>query len=221
MDIYIGNLPGEITEEDLQKVFKPFGEVEIISIIKDKLTGKSKGFGFVEMSHRVEGEAAIKAIWGGETKYTAVDGTPALKDAVIAKFKRENGLTYERNQISVNSGGKHTIYNAFVATLNPGDEVIIPTPYWVSYPDMALLAGGEPVFVEASAASGFKITPADLEAAKTIHSDFKEKFIRAEAVNWEKLVLAGSWSKAREKGQISIIGKDYLIKDGDVIEFKI
>ena len=112
-------------------------------------------------------EAAIKAIWGGETKYTAVDGTPAVKDAVIAKFKRENGLTYERNQISVNCGGKHTIYNAFVATLNPGDEVIIPTPYWVSYPDMALLAGGEPVFVEASAASGFKITPADLEAAIT------------------------------------------------------
>lgn len=112
-------------------------------------------------------EAAIKAIWGGETKYTAVDGTPAVKDAIIAKFKRENGLTYERNQITVNSGGKHTIYNAFVATLNPGDEVIIPTPYWVSYPDMALLAGGEPVFVEASAATGFKITPADLEAAIT------------------------------------------------------
>ena len=112
-------------------------------------------------------QAAIKAIWGGETKYTAVDGTPAVKDAVIAKFKRENGLSYERNQITVNCGGKHTIYNAFVATLNPGDEVIIPTPYWVSYPDMALLAGGEPVFVEASAATGFKITPADLEAAIT------------------------------------------------------
>lgn len=115
-------------------------------------------------------EAAIKAIWNGETKYTAVDGTPAVKDAIIAKFKRENGLTYERNQITVNSGGKHTIYNAFVATLNPGDEVIIPTPYWVSYPDMALLAGGEPVFVEASAATGFKITPADLEAAITLKS---------------------------------------------------
>ena len=112
-------------------------------------------------------EAAIKAIWDGQTKYTAVDGTPALKDAIVAKFKRENGLTYERNQISVNSGGKHTIYNAFVATLNTGDEVIIPTPYWVSYPDMVLLAGGEPVFVHASAATGFKITPADLEAAIT------------------------------------------------------
>lgn len=112
-------------------------------------------------------EAAIKAIWDGQTKYTAVDGTPEIKDAVIAKFKRENGLTYERNQISVNSGGKHTIYNAFVATLNPGDEVVIPTPYWVSYPDMVLLAGGEPVFVHASVATGFKITPADLEAAIT------------------------------------------------------
>lgn len=112
-------------------------------------------------------EAAIKAIWDGQTKYTAVDGTPEIKDAVIAKFKRENGLSYERNQISVNSGGKHTIYNAFVATLNPGDEVVIPTPYWVSYPDMVLLAGGEPVFVHASVATGFKITPADLEAAIT------------------------------------------------------
>ena len=111
--------------------------------------------------------AAIDAIWDGQTKYTAVDGTPDVKDAVIAKFKRENGLSFERNQITVNCGGKHTIYNAFVATLNPGDEVLIPTPYWVSYPDMALLAGGEAVFVEASADTGFKITPEDLEAAIT------------------------------------------------------
>jgi aspartate aminotransferase len=112
-------------------------------------------------------DAAIEAIRRGETKYTKVDGTPACKAAVIEKFKRENGLSFEPNQISVNSGGKHTIYNAMVATLNPGDEVVIPTPYWVSYPDIALLAGGTPVFVHASLATGFKITPEALEAAIT------------------------------------------------------
>lgn len=112
-------------------------------------------------------EAAIKAIWDGQTKYTAVDGTPELKKAICAKFKRDNGLDYEPGQITVNNGGKHTIYNAFVATLNPGDEVIIPAPYWVSYPDMALLAGGEPVFVEATIENGFKLQPEQLEAVIT------------------------------------------------------
>ncbi|MDB4044331.1 pyridoxal phosphate-dependent aminotransferase [Emcibacteraceae bacterium] len=112
-------------------------------------------------------EAAIKAIQEGQTKYTAVDGTPELKDAICRKFKRQNGLDYSRENITVNCGGKHTIYNAFVATLNPDDEVIIPAPYWVSYPDMTLLAGGTPIFIEASASSGFKITPVQLEAAIT------------------------------------------------------
>ena len=112
-------------------------------------------------------DAAIAAIRAGETKYTKVDGTPACKDAVIGKFKRENGLSFEANQITVNSGGKHTIYNAMMATLNPGDEVVIPTPYWVSYPDIALLAGGTPVFVHASIATDFKITPEALDAAIT------------------------------------------------------
>ncbi|MEJ6574963.1 MAG: pyridoxal phosphate-dependent aminotransferase [Emcibacteraceae bacterium] len=112
-------------------------------------------------------EAAIKAIQEGQTKYTAVDGTPELKDAICRKFKRQNGLDYSRENITVNCGGKHTIYNAFVATLNPDDEVIIPAPYWVSYPDMTLLAGGTPIFIEASASSGFKITPEQLEAAIT------------------------------------------------------
>ena len=112
-------------------------------------------------------EAAIKAIQEGQTKYTAVDGTPELKDAICRKFKRQNGLYYSRENITVNCGGKHTIYNAFVATLNPDDEVIIPAPYWVSYPDMTLLAGGTPIFIEASASSGFKITPVQLEAAIT------------------------------------------------------
>jgi len=112
-------------------------------------------------------EAAYKAIRDGQTKYTNVDGTPELKDAVCEKFARENGLTYKPEQITVNCGGKHTIFNAMVATLNPGDEVIIPTPYWVSYPDIVLLCGGTPVFVDTSLETGFKMTPDQLEAAIT------------------------------------------------------
>jgi len=110
-------------------------------------------------------EAAIKAIWEGKTKYTPADGTPEVKKAVCVKFKRDNGLAYEPNQITVNNGGKHTIYNALVATLNPGDEVVIPTPYWVSYPDMTLLAGGTPVFAEATLENNFKLQPEVLDAA--------------------------------------------------------
>ena len=91
-------------------------------------------------------KAAVKAIRIGDTKYTPVDGTPAIKNAVIKKFKRENNLTYTSDQITVGTGGKQVLYNAFVATLNKGDEVIIPAPFWVSYPDMVLLAGGKPKF---------------------------------------------------------------------------
>jgi aspartate aminotransferase len=101
------------------------------------------------------------------TKYTNVDGTAELKAAIKAKFKRDNGLDYETSQISVNVGGKHTLFNALVATVEPGDEVIIPAPYWVSYPDIVAFAGGAPVFVEGPAAQGYKITPAQLEAAIT------------------------------------------------------
>ena len=111
--------------------------------------------------------AAIEAIKRGETKYTDADGMPALKAAIVAKFARENGLTYETNQIHVSSGGKPVIYNAFLATLNPGDEVIVPAPYWVSYPDMVLLAGGEPVTVIGHEADGFKLRPEALDAAIT------------------------------------------------------
>ncbi|AZS21055.1 MULTISPECIES: pyridoxal phosphate-dependent aminotransferase [unclassified Caulobacter] len=111
--------------------------------------------------------AAIEAIKAGKTKYTDPDGMPELKAAICAKFKRENGLEYKPSQIHVAPGGKPVIYNALVATLNPGDEVIIPAPYWVSYPDMTLLAGGTPVSVETTAESGFKITPEALEAAIT------------------------------------------------------
>ncbi|WP_338578556.1 pyridoxal phosphate-dependent aminotransferase [Brevundimonas olei] len=111
--------------------------------------------------------AAIEAINRGETKYTDADGMPELKAAIVAKFARENGLSYETNQIHVASGGKPVIYNALVATLNPGDEVIVPAPYWVSYPDMVLLAGGEPVTVIGQEADGFKLRPEVLDAAIT------------------------------------------------------
>ena len=108
-------------------------------------------------------QAAIKAINDGDTKYTAVDGTPALKKAIVEKFKKENNLDYTTDQITVGAGGKHVIYNAMMATLNEGDEVIVPAPYWVSYPDMVLLAGGKPVIMECDEKQGFKINPNDLE----------------------------------------------------------
>ena len=110
-------------------------------------------------------EAAIEAIKRGETKYTAVDGTPKLKKAIQGKFTRENNLSYELDQISVGTGGKQVLYNVFMATLNPGDEVIIPAPYWVSYPDMVLLAGGKPKIVKCSEKNEFKITPDELKKA--------------------------------------------------------
>jgi aspartate aminotransferase len=113
-------------------------------------------------------EAAIRAVREGRaSKYTAVDGLPELKQAIAQKFKRENGLDYKTSQITVAAGGKQVLYNAFMATLNPGDEVIIPAPYWVSYPDMVLLAGGKPVEVVCGMETGFKITAAQLERAIT------------------------------------------------------
>jgi aspartate aminotransferase len=112
-------------------------------------------------------EAAIAAINDGFTKYTAVDGTPELKQAIVAKFQRENGLEYTPEQILVSCGGKQSFYNLAQAILDPGDEVIIPAPYWVSYPDMALLAGGAPVLIHAGADQEFKITPSQLNASMT------------------------------------------------------
>ena len=112
-------------------------------------------------------DAGIAAINAGKTRYTAPDGIPELKQAICDKFARENGLAYAPNQISVGTGGKQNLYNALMATLNPGDEVIIPAPYWVSYPDMVLLAGGTPVAVETSIENGFRLTAEQLEAAIT------------------------------------------------------
>src|SRR6188508_780117 len=111
--------------------------------------------------------AAIHAIEAGKTKYTDVGGIPELKEAIIAKFQRENGLTYKPNQIIVGTGGKQVLYNALMATINPGDEVIIPAPYWVSYPEMVALAGGEPVAIVCTAEFGFKLQPQALERAIT------------------------------------------------------
>lgn len=108
-------------------------------------------------------DAAIAAINKGDTKYTAVDGTAALKKAIIAKFKRENSLEYKASEICVSTGAKQVIYNALIASINPGDEVIIPAPYWVSYPDMVLLAGGTPVIVDSSEKNNFRISPSALE----------------------------------------------------------
>ena len=112
-------------------------------------------------------DAAKAAIDAGHTRYTAVDGTPSLKRAIVDKFARENGLDYAPAQITVGTGGKQILYNALMATLDDGDEVIVPAPYWVSYPDMVLLAGGTPVVVECDQASGFRLTPDALEAAIT------------------------------------------------------
>jgi len=112
-------------------------------------------------------DAAIKAIKEGDTKYTAVDGTPELKKAISEKFKRENNLSYSTDQITVGAGGKHVIYNLMMATLNKGDEVIIPAPYWVSYPDIVMLAGANPIVVECSEEQGFKLTAKDLESVIT------------------------------------------------------
>ncbi|QIG46427.1 pyridoxal phosphate-dependent aminotransferase [Nordella sp. HKS 07] len=112
-------------------------------------------------------EAAIAAIRKGYTKYTNVDGIPELKKAIVAKYKRENNLDYKVSQVSVGTGGKQILFNALLATVNPGDEVIIPAPYWVSYPDIVMLAGGKPVFVETTLEHGFKLQADELERAIT------------------------------------------------------
>ena len=112
-------------------------------------------------------KAAIDAIKSGDTKYTAVDGTKDLKEAIVKKFKRENNLNYTTDQVTVGAGGKHVIYNLMMATLNKGDEVIIPAPYWVSYPDIVLLAGANPIVIECSEEQGFKLSAKDLEAKIT------------------------------------------------------
>ena len=131
------------------------------------LIAHGRGEAFDYLLNESTCEAAIKAINDGDTKYTAVDGTPVLKKAIVEKFKRENNLNYTTDQITVGAGGKHVIYNLMMATLNKGDEVIIPAPYWVSYPDIVLLAGANPIVIECSEEQGFKLTAKDLENSIT------------------------------------------------------
>jgi len=158
-------------------------------------------------------EAAIEAIKKGDTKYTAVDGTPTLKKAIQAKFKRENGLSYDVNQITVGTGGKQVLYNAFMATINKGDEVIIPAPYWVSYPDIILLAGGKPKIVKCEEKDNFKLTP--LKLKKAISK--KTKWI---ILNSPSNPTGSSYTKSEIKELAEILKKNkkiYILSD-DIYE---
>src|ERR1700712_5238832 len=151
---------------------KPSATIAVTDKARARKAGAAKviGFGAGEPDFDPPANiklAAIHAIEAGKTKYTDVGGIPELKAAIIAKFQRENGLTYVPNQIIVGTGGKQVLYNALMATINPGDEVIIPAPYWVSYPEMVARAGGEPVAIVCTAEFGFKLQPAALEAAIT------------------------------------------------------
>jgi aspartate aminotransferase len=158
-------------------------------------------------------EAAIEAIKKGDTKYTAVDGTPALKKAIQAKFKRENGLSYDVNQITVGTGGKQVLYNAFMATINKGDEVIIPAPYWVSYPDIILLAGGKPKIIKCGEKDNFKLTPLKLKKAITK----KTKWI---ILNSPSNPTGSSYSKSEieELAEILKKNKKIFILSDDIYE---
>jgi len=158
-------------------------------------------------------DAAIEAIKNGDTKYTAVDGTPALKKAIQAKFKRENNLSYDLNQITVGTGGKQVLYNAFMATVNKGDEVIIPAPYWVSYPDIILLAGGKPKIVKCDEKDNFKLTSQNLKKAISK----KTKWI---ILNSPSNPTGSSYSKSEIKEIAEVLKKNkkiYILSD-DIYE---
>jgi aspartate aminotransferase len=158
-------------------------------------------------------QAAIDAIHAGFTKYTAVDGTPSLKQAIIAKFERDNGLRYQPNQVLVSCGGKQSFFNMAQAYLNPGDEVIIPAPYWVSYPDMVLLAEGKPVIIQAGLEQGFKITPGQLRAAITDKT-------RLVVLNSPSNPTGVAYSKAELAaiGEVLLAYPDILIASDDMYE---
>ena len=158
-------------------------------------------------------EAAIEAIKKGDTKYTAVDGTPALKKAIVEKFKRENNLDYTTEQITVGTGGKQVLYNTFMATLNKGDEVIIPAPFWVSYPDMVLLAGGKPKIIKCEEKDGFKITASKLK--KTINK--KTKWI---ILNSPSNPTGAGYTKneIEELGKVLLKNKKVFILSDDIYE---
>ncbi len=158
-------------------------------------------------------EAAIEAIKKGDTKYTAVDGTPALKKAIIEKFKRENNLVYSTEQVTVGTGGKQVLYNTFMATLNKGDEVIIPAPFWVSYPDMVLLAGGKPKIIKCEEKDGFKLTANKLKKAITK----KTKWL---ILNSPSNPTGAGYTKKEieELGKVLIQNKKVFILSDDIYE---
>ena len=157
--------------------------------------------------------AAIKAIKSGDTKYTAVDGTPVLKKAIVDKFKRENNLTYTSEQITVGTGGKQVLYNTFMATLNKGDEVIIPAPFWVSYPDMVLLAGGKPKIIKCEEKDGFKLTANKLK--KSINKNTKWLILNSPS----NPTGAGYTKKEIEElGKVLLKNKKVFILSDDIYE---
>ena len=158
-------------------------------------------------------DAAIAAIRAGQTKYTDVDGTAELKLAIAGKFRRDNDLVYETAQISVNAGGKHTLFNALVATVDVGDEVIIPAPYWVSYPDIVNFAGGTPVFIEGPASQGYKITAAQLEAAITP----KTKWVMLNSPS-NPSGAAYSAAELKELGEVLLRHPHVLVMTDDMYE---
>ena len=158
-------------------------------------------------------EAAIEAIKKGDTKYTAVDGTPALKKAIVEKFKRENNLDYTTEQITVGTGGKQVLYNTFMATLNKGDEVIIPAPFWVSYPDMVLLAGGKPKIIKCEEKDGFKITASKLK--KTINK--KTKWIILNSPS-NPTGAGYTQNEIEELGKVLLKNKKVFILSDDIYE---
>lgn len=156
--------------------------------------------------------AAIRGLVSGNTKYTPADGMPQLKDAIIHKFQRDNGLQYTREEITVNVGAKHTLFNLYMALLNPGDEVVIAAPYWVSYPDMALICGAKPVFVEGREENNFCMTAADLDAAITD----KTKFV---VINNPSNPTGGGYSRAQlqELAEV-IVRRDVLCISDEIYE---
>jgi len=167
----VTSLPKDFLAQSLNRI-QPSSTIAVTQKARDlKAAGRDViGLAAGEPDHDTPDnikEAAIAAIRRGETKYTAVEGIPELRKAIVGKFKRENGLDYSMAQTFVAPGGKAIIYNALLATLNPGDEVIVPAPYWVSYPDIVLLGGGKPVIAETKIADGFRLTPEALEAAIT------------------------------------------------------
>jgi aspartate aminotransferase len=190
---------------DVLSVVKPSATIALTQAARDlKATGKdvislSVGEPDFDTPQNIK-DAAIAAIQRGETKYTPVAGIPQLKEAIVAKYKRENGLDYKPSQVIVGTGGKQILFNAFMATMNKGDEVIIPAPYWVSYPEMVALCGGTPVSVVTKEENKYKLQPAELEAAITPRTKWL-------VFNSPSNPTGGAYSKAELKALTDVLVK--------------